>query len=43
MKRLVRWVSVSFCKLCGVFINHEGLCSDCAAKLGNDDTEGFGG
>mgnify|MGYP001187628121 FL=1 len=43
MKRMVRWVSVSFCKLCGTFINSEGLCEACAAKLGNDDTEGFGG
>lgn len=43
MKRLVRWVSVSFCKLCGVFISSEGLCSDCARKLGIDDTEGYGG
>ena len=41
---MVCWVDVAFCKLCGAFINSSGgLCSDCARKLGDDDTEGYGG
>lgn len=43
MRRMVLWVSVAFCKLCGTFINSEGLCEACAAKLGIDDTGGYGG